>query len=543
MDSPVTGNRHQSLSRNRTMEKRDDTSLHIAVRAGDVDSVMEILSSTGEQELKELLSKTNQSGETALYVAAEYGCVDFVREMMKYYDLEAAGIKAKNGFDAFHIAAKQGDLEILKVLMESQSELSMTFDQTNTTAVHTACEQGHIEVVKFLLEKNSSMATIAKSNHKTALHSCARKGHLDVMKALLEKVPEIATRADKKGQTALHMAAKGQSVDIVNELIAADDGLINMVDKKENTALHIATRKGRLEIVLALLSHKETIQKDAINKSGETALDTAEKFTRPDIATVLREHGVVNAKSLKKPPPMNPAARELKQTVSDIKHEVHDQLEHTLKTHKRVKGIGKRINRMHHESLNNAINSTTVVAVLIATVTFAAIYQLPGQYADGSSEPPQPPPVDKTLGEANISGNPEFIVFLIFDSLALFISLAVVVVQTSIVVVERRAKKQVMAVINKLMWLACVFVSVAFLALSFVVVGNERWLAVGVAVIGSVTLASTLGTMCYWVIMHRIEANNLRSIRRSARSSKSLSGSVSIHSDSENDDFKKLYAI
>ncbi|KAJ0480789.1 putative ankyrin repeat-containing domain, PGG domain, ankyrin repeat-containing domain superfamily [Helianthus annuus] len=463
--------------------------------------------------------------------------------MMKYYDLEAAGIKAKNGFDAFHIAAKQGDLEILKVLMESQSELSMTFDQTNTTAVHTACEQGHIEVVKFLLEKNSSMATIAKSNHKTALHSCARKGHLDVMKALLEKVPEIATRADKKGQTALHMAAKGQSVDIVNELIAADDGLINMVDKKENTALHIATRKGRLEIVLALLSHKETIQKDAINKSGETALDTAEKFTRPDIATVLREHGVVNAKSLKKPPPMNPAARELKQTVSDIKHEVHDQLEHTLKTHKRVKGIGKRINRMHHESLNNAINSTTVVAVLIATVTFAAIYQLPGQYADGSSEPPQPPPVDKTLGEANISGNPEFIVFLIFDSLALFISLAVVVVQTSIVVVERRAKKQVMAVINKLMWLACVFVSVAFLALSFVVVGNERWLAVGVAVIGSVTLASTLGTMCYWVIMHRIEANNLRSIRRSARSSKSLSGSVSIHSDSENDDFKKLYAI
>ncbi|KAI7754612.1 hypothetical protein M8C21_018201 [Ambrosia artemisiifolia] len=542
MESPVTGmtgNRHQSLSRNRTMEKRDDTCLHIAVRAGDVDTVMEILGNRAEEELKELLSKTNQSGETALYVAAEYGCVDLVREMMKYYDLEAAGIKAKNGFDAFHIAAKQGDLEILKVLMESQSELSMTFDQTNTTALHTACEQGHIEVVKYLLEKNSSMATIARSNHKTALHSCARKGHLDVMKALLEKVPEIATRADKKGQTALHMAAKGQSVDIVNELIAADEGLINMVDKKGNTALHIATRKGRLEIVLALLSHKEIIKKDAVNKSVETALDTAEKFARPDIATVLREHGIVNAKSLKKPPPMTNPARELKQTVSDIKHEIHDQLEHTLKTHKRVKGIGKRINKMHHESLNNAINSTTVVAVLIATVTFAAIYQLPGQYVDGSD----PIPPDKILGEANIAGNPEFIVFLIFDSLALFISLAVVVVQTSIVVVERRAKKQVMAVINKLMWLACVFVSVAFLALSFVVVGNEQWLAVGVAVIGSVTLASTLGTMCYWVIMHRIEASNLRSIRRSERSSKSLSGSVSVHSDSENDDFKKLYAI
>nr|GEZ02733.1 ankyrin repeat-containing protein At5g02620-like [Tanacetum cinerariifolium] len=539
MDSPVAGNHQQSLSRNRTMEKRDDTSLHIAIRAGDIIAAMEILSSTNEQELKELLSKTNQSGETPLYVAVEYGHVDLVREMMKYYDSESAAIKAKNGFDAFHIAAKQGDLEVLKVLMEAQSELSMTCDQTNTTALHTAAEQGHIEVVKFLLEKNSSTATIAKSNLKTALHSCARKGHLEVMKALLEKVPEIATRADKKGQTALHMASKGQNVDIVNELIAANNELINMVDKKENTALHIATRKGRKEIVLALLNHKEIIKKDAINKSSETALDTAEKFTRNEIATILREHGVVNAKSLKKPPPLTSTARELKQTVSDIKHEVHDQLEHTLKTHKRVKGITKRINKMHHESLNNAINSTTVVAVLIATVTFAAIYQLPGQYIDDQKDVT----AHTYLGEANIAPNPEFIVFLLFDSLALFISLAVVVVQTSIVVVERRAKKQVMAIINKLMWLACVFVSVAFLALSFIVVGNEKWLAVGVTVIGSVTLASTLGTMCYWVIMHRIEANNLRSIRRSERSSKSISGSVSGPSDSEDDDFKKLYAI
>ncbi|KAI3809411.1 hypothetical protein L1987_25383 [Smallanthus sonchifolius] len=119
-----------------------------------------------------------------------------------------------------------------------------------------------------------------------------------------------------------------------------------------------------------------------------------------------------------------------------------------------------------------------------------------------------------------------------------------VVVQTSIVVVEKQAKKQVMAVINKLMWLACVFVSVAFLALCFVVVGNEKWLAVGVTVIGSVTLASTLGTMCYWVVMHRTEANNIRS-RRLERSSKWPSGSVSLSpiSDSEDDDFKKLYAI
>ncbi|XP_076938714.1 ankyrin repeat-containing protein At5g02620-like [Bidens hawaiensis] len=428
--------------------------------------------------------------------------------------------------------------EVLKVLMEMHSELSLTFDQSNTTPLHTASEQGHIEVVNYLLEKNSGMANIARSNLKTALHSGARQGHLEVVKALSQKVPAIVGRADKKGQTALHMAVKGQNVEVVNALIEADSGLINMVDKKDNTALHITTRKGRKEIVCALLNHKGTINKEVINKYGETALDTAEKFARSEIALILQEHGVPKARSLKnKQPPLTPTTRELKQTVSDIKHGVHNQLEHAIQTQKRVKGIGKRINKMHLEGLNNAINSTTVVAVLIATVTFAAIFQLPGQYVDNPKD-------GFSLGEGNIASNPEFIVFLIFDSLALFISLAVVVVQTSIVVVEKRAKKQVMAVINKLMWLACVFVSVAFLALSFIVVGNEKWLAVGVTVIGSVTLASTLGTMCYWVIMHRIEASNIKS-RRLERSSKSLSGSVSLTplSDSDSENFKKLYAI
>ncbi|KAJ9540539.1 hypothetical protein OSB04_027045 [Centaurea solstitialis] len=540
MNSPTAaGKLHQSLTRNKTMEKKDDTCLHIAIRTGELGVAFEILSSYEEEKLMELLLKKNQSGETALYVAAEYGCEDLVREMIKFYDSEAASIKAKNGLDAFHIAARQGNLEVLKVLMETHPELSMTFDQTNTTALHTASEQGQIEVVNFLLEKNSSMATIARSNLKTALHSCARKGHLEVVKALSQKVPGIVSRADKKGQTALHMAVKGQNVEVVKALIEADNALINMVDKKDNTALHITTRKGRKQIVWALLSHKGIINKEAINKYGETALDTAEKFGQSDIALILQEHGVPKAKSMKHTPqPLTPTTRALKQTVSDIKHGVHDQLEHALKTQKRVKGIGKRINKMHLEGLNNAINSTTVVAVLIATVTFAAIFQLPGQYVDDSKHIP----AHFYLGEGNIASKPEFIVFLIFDALALFISLAVVVVQTSIVVVEKRAKKQVMAVINKLMWLACVFVSVAFLALSFIVVGNEKWLAVGVTVIGSVTLASTLGTMIYWVIMHRIEANNMRN-RRLERSNKSLSGSVSGDSDSENDEFKKVYAI
>lgn len=289
-----------------------------------------------------------------------------------------------------------------------------------------------------------------------------------------------------------------------------------------------------MQIVKKLLAHNETNTK-AVNRSNETALDTAEKTGQAEVATILQEHGVQSAKAIK--PQANPA-RELKQTVSDIKHEVHHQLEHTRQTRRRVQGIAKRLNKMHAEGLNNAINSTTVVAVLIATVAFAAIFTVPGQYADD----PDDVPTGFTLGQANIAPQVPFLIFFVFDSFALFISLAVVVVQTSVVAIESRAKKQMMAVINKLMWLACVLVSVAFLALCFVVVGRkERWLAIGVTIIGTTIMATTLGTMCYWVIMHRIESSNISRSHRNSRGSQSWS----VLSDSEvlNNDFKNMYAI
>ena len=90
--------------------KRDDTPLHSAARAGNMSVLKDTVSGSEEGELRVLLTKQNHSGETILFVAAEYGYVEMVRELIQYYDPAGAGIKASNGFDALHIAAKQGDL-------------------------------------------------------------------------------------------------------------------------------------------------------------------------------------------------------------------------------------------------------------------------------------------------------------------------------------------------------------------------------------------------------------------------------------------------
>lgn len=101
--------------------KREDTALHSAARAGQIAAIKEIIDDANEEEVIELLSKQNSAGETPLYVAAEYGYVELVRELIKHYCLVDAGIKAKNGFDALHIAAKQGDLGIAFKLFKCDS--------------------------------------------------------------------------------------------------------------------------------------------------------------------------------------------------------------------------------------------------------------------------------------------------------------------------------------------------------------------------------------------------------------------------------------
>ncbi|KAI4300174.1 hypothetical protein L6164_033582 [Bauhinia variegata] len=516
------------------MKKRDDTPLHLAVRAGNLELVLGIIAEKGETEVKELLSKQNHFGETALFIAAENGHVDLVEELIKYCDIGLASFKARNGFDAFHIAAKNGDLDTLKVLIEAIPELSLTADQSNTTALHTAAAQGHIELVNFLLDKERNLVTIARSNGKTALHTAARYGHVEVIRALLTREPELAMRIDRKGQTALHMAVKGHSLKLVEQLLQSNPSMINIVDTKGNTPLHIAARKGRLEIIGKLLDYQET-DANIINKSRETALDTGEKNGHSEIVKILKFHRVRSAKSIEST--ATNTALELQRTISDIKTGVHYQLELTLKAETHTRGTAKRLNKRYAKGLNNAINSNTVVAVLIATVAFAAIFSIPGQYPNDPKElaPAMSP------GEANIAPKHAFTIFIIFDSTALFISLAVVVVQTSVVVTSRKVKKQMTAIINKLMWLACVLISVAFLAMSYIVVGGQKWLSIAATAIGTVIMATTLGTLCYWVIAHRLEASKSRSVRRSTVSSRqSMSTPMMSSSESESE---TVYAI
>lgn len=534
--------------KHRSTGRRGDTQLHSAARSGDLSRLRKILSPDSDNDDSDvekpldgraLIARQNEAGETTLYAAADSGHLEILKELLTYADVDLAAVKSHTGSDALHAAAKHGHTDCVKELVNFCPELAMTVDSSSCRPLYSAATLGHVEVVAELLAANDGLLRIAKNNGKTALHSAVRGGHLEVVRVLLEKGADLCGGKDLKGQTPLHMAVKGTSAEVVKELLRIDPSVINLEDKKGNTALHVATRKGREQIVRELLEYKG-IDLNALNKLKETALDVAEKShfmeVAPKIRSALKEAGAENGKHISQPK----EGRELKQTVSEIKHDVHTQLVQIEKTQRRVTGIVNEINDFKSEGISNTVNSVTVVAVLIATIAFAAIYTVPGNYA-GPQNLSQP---GISLGQAMIAKKVAFQIFFIFDSVGLFISLAVVVVQVSLVAWERKAQSRVIFVFNKLMWMACLCTSVAFIALSFIVVSHHGlWIAITVTIIGGSIILGTLATMCYFALRNRLgRSRSGRKIRRSSRS-RSYSWSVMADLSDSDIEFQKIYAI
>ncbi|XP_072997030.1 ankyrin repeat-containing protein ITN1-like isoform X1 [Typha latifolia] len=544
--------------------RHNDTELHLAAKRGDLAAVKQIVSEIGAQmsgtrdefdaEVAEIraavVNEVNEVEETALLIAAEKGFLDIVVELLRYSDRESLTRKNRSGFDAFHLAAREGHREahhlpplipytyfgilravtnylytaIVQVLLDRDPTLSKTFGPSNVTPLISAVTRGHIEVVNLLLEKDSDSIELSKANGKNALHFAARQGHVEIVRALLTKDPQLARKTDKKGQTALHMAVKGKDSGVVKALVDADPAIVMLPDRAGSTALHVATRKRRAEIVNVLLLLPDT-HVNALTRDHKTAFDIAEGLPlseeSADIKEYLSHHGAVRANDLNQP------RDELRKTVSEIKNDVHTQLEQTRKTNKNVHGIAKELRKLHREGINNATNSVTVVAVLFATVAFAAIFTVPG----GNDH----------HGVAVALKTASFRIFFIFNAVALFTSLAVVVVQITVVRGETKAERQVVGVINKLMWLASACTTVAFISSSYIVVGqHHKWAALLVTLIGGVIMAVVLGTMTYYVV----KSKRTRSIRKREKSSR-RSGSSSWNHNSEFSDSEidRIYAI
>jgi len=223
-----------------------NTALHFAVYSYHVPVLIKLLA---HSEID--VNARNRLGLTALMAAVECGHTAVVRLMLRHRpNLKLAD---KQGFTVTHKAILTGNLEILRLLLDSPDvPLDHASYEQGLTPLHQAAFHGKKDLLRLLLEKGAEPNSVS-SNGTTPLHMAALKNHTKAVKALLDSGAS-AEAQDKHERTPLHYACLyGHTETAI--LLCAEGCSTSVLDYREQSPLQMAARQGFEDLLRVILPH------------------------------------------------------------------------------------------------------------------------------------------------------------------------------------------------------------------------------------------------------------------------------------------------
>ncbi|KAH9294772.1 hypothetical protein KI387_038360 [Taxus chinensis] len=498
-----------------------NTALHIAASHGDLLFVEKLLQLV-KQDLvvgREFISATDLQGNTALHVAAFHGRHKLVQRLLQLVerDLEAGGfLSAANsdGNTALHEAAKGGSYKVVEVLLQQHHNgdrdhggLARAINHLGETALFTASEEGHTLIVEQLLPFISSDTEMKRVDGQTPLHCAVFKGHLGVVKKLLEHRPELAKQADEFGRTPLHMAALSPPyptypilgrnamtsiyiLQIVRLLLKKENSLCYRVDNNKQSPVHMAVKEGKYHLVRIILDHgrdcRELVDQDGrkpLHLAVMTAVqisDISELSPFRNMLFSLMSRGSINHRDNRGLTPLHIAMQNIEKDEI-LFHSIKEalQINGALLTPKMLEDTREK-KRTTGKSQWKA-ETISINAVLIATVSFAAAFTLPGGLDSNPGDEPVAILIHTVL----------FKMFVICDAFAFCTSTASAILVHYAGVGKHHDPFQVIYSFY-LLWSALISLLAAFGAAIHLVITSAQWLAVIVWVMLSLVPISIL---------------------------------------------------
>ncbi|KAI6650877.1 Transient receptor potential cation channel [Oopsacas minuta] len=252
------------------------TALFHAIEKDEDLVVAEILNN---QFGKQLVNEKTNEDMTPLHAVAKQGDVDILNLLLKTDNCE---IFSQNDEEQtpLHVAALHGNAAIVRRLLEYAGEktpdLLWDEDEYSNHALHLACQEGQFDVVEILIEYQASITTI-NSNKYTPLHLAAASGHVQVAEYLIQEEAPIDGDEKNKVSTPLLLACQAGHTLTVTSLLKHGADICKHEDGAEigNNALDLAIDAGNEEVVEILIQHHD-IRKALNNYTG-----TNEKPTTP----------------------------------------------------------------------------------------------------------------------------------------------------------------------------------------------------------------------------------------------------------------------
>jgi len=185
-----------------------------------------------------------------------------------------------------HEATTEGDLNSVKLLVESDNQLLNLKDINARTPLHWACRGVHFEIIKYLVDKGADL-NATDVNGMIPLHSVASRGHAEAVRFLIEKGSLVNVQSIYDSGTPLHYATENGFNNVVSILL--DNGArCDLKNKFENTPLHVAVLTAQADIFKLLVDKMSENDPSLLNLKdfdGNTALHLVS--AQPDAKSVV----------------------------------------------------------------------------------------------------------------------------------------------------------------------------------------------------------------------------------------------------------------
>ncbi|XP_072101518.1 E3 ubiquitin-protein ligase MIB2 isoform X1 [Mobula birostris] len=263
-----------------------------AVQPGDVDANLMTADSSNDSAssvisiLEKLLSQsTEQDNPGRIVIEAAHGNTAKVRDLLQKYP-EKVDIK-NQGKTALQVAAHQGHLEVVNILLQSNAKLEV-HDEDGDTALHYASFGNQPEVARLLLSKGANV-NLLNGSTCSALHIAVNKGFTDVVRVLCEYNCNVNLQ-DSYGDTPLHDGIAKDYRDIITILTEVPNIDFTHQNNRGFNLLHHAALKGNKLATEKILARARQLV-DVKKEDGFAALHLAALNNHKDVAEVLIKEG------------------------------------------------------------------------------------------------------------------------------------------------------------------------------------------------------------------------------------------------------------
>jgi len=114
-----------------------------------------------------------------------------MKDAQSFLDPETDVDLSHEGEAPFHIACREGQVEVVRLLLDRGADIeAMTF--AGSTSLYVACGNNMLEVARLLFDRGAGLEVKTKVG-STPLHLASRRAHMEIVRLLLDQgyMPEM----------------------------------------------------------------------------------------------------------------------------------------------------------------------------------------------------------------------------------------------------------------------------------------------------------------------------------------------------------------